>query len=262
MSKPEYQRVCINCGAPFTSHSRGALYCPDCRAKPLPKRRPDRVRPLYDADGRVTGWATQFKIDGKLYVEGDFRTREEAADYANALRDRLLADRPKKEPPPAPVKKREGSICEHTCPTCGKTFTGFVGQKYCPDCADPIEAGRRRSYYFDGPPRKIGSEQICEKCGKAYVMTGRRQRFCPDCSPYLRRKSAPPKLPKPPKPPKPERQTKTITHVQTINLADGTLRYRARWTIDKKTYSKMFDSFEDARQFVEQQLSARKEKKD
>ena len=253
MEKTEYQRVCINCGAPFTSHARGALYCPACRAKPLPKRRPDRVRPLYDADGHVTGWATQFKLDGKLYVEGDFRTREEAADYANALRDRLLADRPKKEPPPAPQKKREGATCEKACPTCGKTFTGFVGQTYCSACAASVDAGRHRDYYYNGPPRPIGSKQICEKCGKPYVITGSRQRFCPNCSPHLRRKTAPPKQPKPPKSPK---KPTTYTHVQTVFRADGTPRYRARWTIDKKTYSKMFDDYDEALRYVEQQLAA------
>jgi hypothetical protein len=71
-----------------------------------------------------------------------------------------------------------------TCIQCSKIFIGGPRAYYCPDCR--VERVRetnrqhkqRRKF---GTFRKLGSSDICERCGKDYIVMGGLQKFCEDC---------------------------------------------------------------------------------
>lgn len=83
-------------------------------------------------------------------------------------------------------QKQSNVIGSRTCATCGTVFEGGPRAKYCPNCrkerqkkAD-AEAYRRK---VAGKTRRIGSEDVCERCGKTYTVNSGRQRYCPECAP-------------------------------------------------------------------------------
>lgn len=83
------------------------------------------------------------------------------------------------------LNRRENLQRERICTDCGKPFIGFPKSKRCPECRDAarkradIECYRRRML---GKSRKIGETYKCEICGKDYILTAGRQRFCSDCA--------------------------------------------------------------------------------
>ena len=83
------------------------------------------------------------------------------------------------------LNRREALLRERTCIDCGKTFYGFPKSKRCPECQseankrNDAEAHRRKAA---GNSRRIGDKYKCEICGKKYVLTSGRQRYCPDCA--------------------------------------------------------------------------------
>ncbi len=68
------------------------------------------------------------------------------------------------------------------CSTCGKTFLGGPRARYCPDCRLERRREQDRRQKAQGSTRKLGSIQVCERCGAEYTMTNGRQRYCPDCA--------------------------------------------------------------------------------
>lgn len=80
-----------------------------------------------------------------------------------------------------------------TCSTCGKTFLGGPRARYCPDCRLERRREQDRRQKAQGSTRKLGSIQVCERCGAEYTLTNGRQRYCPDCAPDATRESVAPK---------------------------------------------------------------------
>lgn len=85
-----------------------------------------------------------------------------------------------------PVRGRQGLYREQICIDCGKPFYGHIKQKRCRVCREEHtrrlhrESSRRARL---GKTRKIGSTDICEMCGKPYIVTCSLQRYCKKCAP-------------------------------------------------------------------------------
>lgn len=73
----------------------------------------------------------------------------------------------------------------HNCSDCGQKYIGHIKTKRCPDCQKTAnlrasaECKRRKAL---GNTRKLGSMDLCENCGKPYVVNGGKQRYCKDCA--------------------------------------------------------------------------------
>lgn len=81
--------------------------------------------------------------------------------------------------------KSNSTLLPRKCRSCGATFIGGPRAWYCPECR--IERQRKASRDCKdrlklGKTRKIGSTDLCTKCGKEYVVSGGNQKYCPDCS--------------------------------------------------------------------------------
>ncbi len=82
--------------------------------------------------------------------------------------------------------KRESVLRDRICDSCGVAFVGYPRSKYCPSCRYERKKADSRAHKQRerrGQTRKIGSESICEICGKPYTVESGRQRYCPDCAP-------------------------------------------------------------------------------
>lgn len=82
-------------------------------------------------------------------------------------------------------KPRKLPFSEITCIDCGVKVVRPVKCKRCQACQDAkdradaaVYAARRRT----GKTRKMGSIDLCKSCGKPYVVTGSRQRYCKVCA--------------------------------------------------------------------------------
>ena len=75
-------------------------------------------------------------------------------------------------------------VKERVCRQCGARFPGGPRAWYCPDCrlARRREADRRYREKGRKADRPLGSTDICERCGKPYVVKSARQRYCPACA--------------------------------------------------------------------------------
>lgn len=81
----------------------------------------------------------------------------------------------------AKAVKSSSVLRTRVCARCGAEFEGYPRSKYCPQCKPEVEreqAAERRKH----KPRKIGSEDICEACGKPYIVKSGLQKYCPDCA--------------------------------------------------------------------------------
>ena len=95
---------------------------------------------------------------------------------------------------PRCVEERKHDVLrDRTCRACGKVFVGGPRAWFCPEC----RAERRRQHEREARQRKkagmsrlIGSQDICEKCGKPYTVNGGLQRFCRVCAPVAIHKKA------------------------------------------------------------------------
>lgn len=74
---------------------------------------------------------------------------------------------------------------EFVCEMCGNTFKSFANHaKYCKYCRDTRSLQRAKNYRDKkqtDSSRKIGSEQICPECGKAYILKSGNQKVCDEC---------------------------------------------------------------------------------
>lgn len=82
----------------------------------------------------------------------------------------------------ADESRRKSVLRERVCTRCGTTYMGYPASKYCPDCRIEVERERNRKHKRNGSARKIGSIDLCEKCGKEYIITGGLQKYCPECA--------------------------------------------------------------------------------
>lgn len=60
---------------------------------------------------------------------------------------------------------------------------GYPKSKRCPECQAQINRERDRTHKRNGPVRKLGSIDICQACGKEYIVEGPTQKYCKDCGP-------------------------------------------------------------------------------
>ena len=72
---------------------------------------------------------------------------------------------------------------DRVCTVCGAHYMGYPRSKYCPDCRIKAKREREKKYKKAGAKRLLGSIDICQKCGKEYVVTSGLQKYCPDCVP-------------------------------------------------------------------------------
>lgn len=80
-------------------------------------------------------------------------------------------------------KLRSTSLRTRTCRQCGASFLGGPRAWYCPTCRAERIKERDRIRKRQGSTRKLGSEDLCEVCGKSYTVDSGRQRYCKDCAP-------------------------------------------------------------------------------
>lgn len=82
----------------------------------------------------------------------------------------------------AKESRQKSTIRDRICIDCGRSFPGGPRARRCPDCRavrkKEMDRLRRQS---GGPKRKLGSVDICQRCGKEYIVEGGRQRYCPGC---------------------------------------------------------------------------------
>lgn len=73
-------------------------------------------------------------------------------------------------------------LFDKICITCGIEFIGGTTAKFCPDCRAERIRQRDSKRHVAGPMRKLGSIDLCERCGKSYEVVSGNQKFCPSCS--------------------------------------------------------------------------------
>ena len=115
--------------------------------------------------------------------KGELLPSEEAlwrlCQYTHQSVEQMLA-------PFLPAEGASPNIRGRVCRQCAKSFRGGPRAWYCPDCRlerqrmHDREAKERKK---KGLARKLGSIDICERCGKEYTVTAGLQKYCPDCAP-------------------------------------------------------------------------------
>lgn len=78
----------------------------------------------------------------------------------------------------ARISRAENVIRERICADCGRNFPGGPRARRCPECrksASKDKPGR------NGPSRPLGSIDVCQMCGKEYIVKSGMQKFCPEC---------------------------------------------------------------------------------
>ena len=75
------------------------------------------------------------------------------------------------------------NIRKRTCKQCDRIFDGGPRAWYCPTCREERRKIRASGYRKNGPKRRIGSIDQCEKCGEPYTVDGGGQRYCKKCAP-------------------------------------------------------------------------------
>ncbi len=77
------------------------------------------------------------------------------------------------------------------CKSCGIQFSGGPRAWYCPNCREERKrTASRESKKREarGLTRKIGSTDICENCGKSYIVNSGLQKYCDDCREKMHKK--------------------------------------------------------------------------
>jgi hypothetical protein len=78
--------------------------------------------------------------------------------------------------------KRASVYRERICADCGVAFMGYPKSKRCPSCQTAVNRARDIAQKRNGPARPLGSTDICQCCGKKYIVESGLQRYCKDCS--------------------------------------------------------------------------------
>lgn len=76
----------------------------------------------------------------------------------------------------------------HTCLRCGIEFQGAANALRCPACKKAIKNEQIKEIRHRNSPTEIrynGSEDICQICGKPYIVNGGRQLYCTNCIPRV-----------------------------------------------------------------------------
>ena len=78
--------------------------------------------------------------------------------------------------------KRASVYKERVCKICGTAFMGYPRSMFCEPCREERKKAQKRIYNQRKPNRPLGSIDICENCGKEYVVKSGLQKYCPECS--------------------------------------------------------------------------------
>ena len=81
----------------------------------------------------------------------------------------------------AAESREKGVIRERICKMCGATFLGYPRSFFCPACSAERKRQRQKAYNRR-PSRPLGSVDICQNCGKEYIVNSGRQKYCPECA--------------------------------------------------------------------------------
>jgi uncharacterized Zn ribbon protein/predicted nucleic acid-binding Zn ribbon protein len=94
--------------------------------------------------------------------------------------------------PSCAAEIRSNSVMRtRTCQTCGTSFLGGPRAWYCPACRAERKKSQRKAYdnaRKNKTIRPLGSIDICQNCGKEYVVKSGGQIYCPDCADNVVRK--------------------------------------------------------------------------
>lgn len=77
--------------------------------------------------------------------------------------------------------KSESVVRARICRECGASFLGGPRAWYCPDCRAERKKVQRKARKSQ-TVRPLGSIDICQNCGKEYIVKSGRQIYCPDCA--------------------------------------------------------------------------------
>lgn len=72
-------------------------------------------------------------------------------------------------------------MTDHTCLTCGASFSGGPNARYCPNCRAERKREVNRKSRENKNRRRNGSIDHCVFCGAAYTVNNGRQMYCPAC---------------------------------------------------------------------------------
>lgn len=75
------------------------------------------------------------------------------------------------------AKIKSNVMADRICKDCGATFSGGPRAMRCPVCREIARRSRPRK----PPMRSLGSTDLCERCGKEYIVESGRQKYCPNC---------------------------------------------------------------------------------
>lgn len=80
--------------------------------------------------------------------------------------------------------KKTSNLHQKICKRCGTAFMGRPAAKYCSDCRLEVKRERERAFRHKSKEaiRKLGSVDKCLKCGKEYIVTAGKQKYCPACA--------------------------------------------------------------------------------
>ena len=85
--------------------------------------------------------------------------------------------------PACALQSRRNSVYrERVCMDCGAVFMGYPKSKRCPSCAAAAKRRRDANQKRSGPARPLGSTDLCQNCGKEYIVVSGMQRYCKDCA--------------------------------------------------------------------------------
>lgn len=81
---------------------------------------------------------------------------------------------------PGCAKKKKSDTVKRirVCQDCGVEFFGGPRSKRCPNCARLAKRERDRKNKKEGPKRPTGSMDVCAVCGKGYIVSSGRQKYC------------------------------------------------------------------------------------
>lgn len=82
----------------------------------------------------------------------------------------------------ARISRSNSVLRERICKICGAPFMGYPRSFFCPECSAERKKQQKKIYNQRKPARPLGSTDICEACGKPYIVNSGRQRYCPECA--------------------------------------------------------------------------------
>lgn len=74
------------------------------------------------------------------------------------------------------------------CKICGAAFKGGPRAWFCPECSATRKKEQKKIYNQrakNHTTRQIGSFDVCENCGKKYVVASGNQKYCEKCAPDM-----------------------------------------------------------------------------